>query len=70
MSSPLPVLPPSSPSPHPQGSIFPSSAIALYCAYLCFSALQSEPRDYACNGLGQRLTAASGGWRADLGRES
>ncbi|EFJ42217.1 hypothetical protein VOLCADRAFT_83749 [Volvox carteri f. nagariensis] len=43
------------------GSIFPSSMIALYAAYLCFSALQSEPREYACNGLGHRLTAASGG---------
>ncbi|GLC42848.1 hypothetical protein PLESTB_001430300 [Pleodorina starrii] len=42
------------------GSIFPSSMIALYAAYLCFSALQSEPRDYQCNGLGHRLTAASG----------
>lgn len=28
--------------------------------YLTFSALQSEPKDYACNGLAQRLTAASG----------
>ncbi|GFR42829.1 hypothetical protein Agub_g3786 [Astrephomene gubernaculifera] len=44
-----------------QGSIFPASAVALYAAYLCFSALQSEPRDYACNGLAHRLTAASGG---------
>ncbi|KAG2425224.1 hypothetical protein HYH02_015051 [Chlamydomonas schloesseri] len=44
-----------------QGSIFPSSVIGLYAAYLCFSALQSEPRDYACNGLAHRLTAASGG---------
>ncbi|GIL51871.1 hypothetical protein Vafri_7783 [Volvox africanus] len=43
------------------GSIFPSSMISLYAAYLCFSALQSEPRDYQCNGLGHRLTAASGG---------
>ncbi|KXZ45723.1 hypothetical protein GPECTOR_51g709 [Gonium pectorale] len=44
-----------------QGSIFPASVISLYAAYLCFSALQSEPRDYACNGLAHRLTAASGG---------
>lgn len=42
------------------GSLFPSAIISLYCMYLCYSALQSEPRDYACNGLGQRLTAASG----------
>ncbi|KAG2493562.1 hypothetical protein HYH03_008376 [Edaphochlamys debaryana] len=43
-----------------QGSIFPSACISLYVAYLCFSALQSEPRDYACNGLAHRLTATSG----------
>lgn len=48
---------------HPQahnGSLFPASIISLYCTYLTYSALQSEPRDYECNGLGQRLTAASG----------
>ncbi|MEW5314073.1 MAG: hypothetical protein WDW38_005597 [Sanguina aurantia] len=43
-----------------QGSIFPAACIGLYCMYLCFSALQSEPHDYECNGLGQQLTAASG----------
>jgi hypothetical protein len=43
------------------GSIFPSATIGLYCMYLCFSALQSEPKDYECNGLAQRITAASGG---------
>lgn len=50
------------PGLHPsrQGSIFPSSAIALYCMYLCFSSLQSEPHEYECNGLAQQLTAASG----------
>lgn len=51
-----------------QGSIFPSSIIALYAAYLCFSALQSEPRDYVCNGLGHRLTAASGERKLPTGR--
>ncbi len=34
--------------------------VALYCCYLAYSALQSEPHDYVCNGLGQRLNAASG----------
>ena len=34
--------------------------VTLYCTYLCYSALQSEPHDYPCNGLGKRLTAASG----------
>lgn len=42
------------------GSLFPSSTTALYIMYLCYSALQSEPRDYECNGLGHRLNAASG----------
>ena len=34
--------------------------VALYCAYLAYSALQSEPHDYECNSLGARLNAASG----------
>ncbi|KAJ9530777.1 hypothetical protein QJQ45_014934 [Haematococcus lacustris] len=42
------------------GSIFPSAVIGLYCTYLCFSALQSEPKDYVCNGLAKQITAASG----------
>lgn len=42
------------------GSLFPSSTTALYVMYLCYSALQSEPRNYECNGLGHRLNAASG----------
>lgn len=42
------------------GSLFPAACISLYCMYLCYSALQSEPRDYPCNGLAVRLTAASG----------
>jgi hypothetical protein len=48
---------------HPRatnGSLFPSAVVTLYCTYLCYSALQSEPHDYPCNGLGKRLTAASG----------
>jgi Serine incorporator (Serinc) len=32
------------------GSLFPSAIIGLYCMYLCYSALQSEPHDYECNG--------------------
>ncbi len=42
------------------GSLFPSAVTSLYVMYLCYSALQSEPRDYACNGLAHRLNAASG----------
>lgn len=41
------------------GSLFPSAIFTLYCTYLCYSALVSEPHDYQCNGLGQRLNAAS-----------
>ena len=33
--------------------------VTLYSAYLCYSALISEPHDYICNGLGHRLNAAS-----------
>lgn len=43
----------------PRGSLFPSAVVALYAAYGAFSALASEPRDYACNGLGRRADAAS-----------
>ena len=32
----------------------------IYCCYLAYSSLQSEPHDYVCNGLGERLNAASG----------
>lgn len=42
------------------GSLFPSAVTSLYVMYLCYSALQSEPKDYACNGLAHRLNAASG----------
>lgn len=41
------------------GSLFPSAMFTLYCTYLCYSALVSEPHDYVCNGLGQRINAAS-----------
>lgn len=42
------------------GSLFPSAVVTLYGSYLCYSALQSEPHDYQCNGLGKHFTAASG----------
>lgn len=48
-------------SPHVQsGSLFPSAVVSLYCMYLAYSALQSEPHHYQCNALGGTLTAASG----------
>ncbi|WVZ59652.1 hypothetical protein U9M48_009764 [Paspalum notatum var. saurae] len=38
---------------HPQvnGSVMPASVISVYCAYLCYTGLSSEPDDYECNGL-------------------
>nr|GEU62146.1 probable serine incorporator [Tanacetum cinerariifolium] len=48
---------------HPtvSGSILPASVISLYCMYLCYSGLASEPRDYACNGLHKHFKAVSTG---------
>ncbi|CEG01070.1 TMS membrane protein/tumour differentially expressed protein [Ostreococcus tauri] len=31
-----------------EGCLLPTSAVTLYCAYLCYSALSSEPSTYAC----------------------
>jgi hypothetical protein len=33
------------------GSLLPASVISLYCAYVCYTGLASEPRGYECNGL-------------------
>lgn len=41
------------------GSLFPAAVLTLYCTYLAYSSLVSEPHDYVCNGLGHRLNAAS-----------
>ncbi|KAG5017845.1 hypothetical protein JHK85_023981 [Glycine max] len=48
---------------HPavNGSVLPASVISLYCTYLCYSALASEPRDYECNGLHKHSKAVSTG---------
>ncbi|XXG80761.1 hypothetical protein AAC387_Pa09g1550 [Persea americana] len=48
---------------HPQvnGSLLPASVISVYCAYLCYSGLSSEPRDYACNGLHNHSKGVSTG---------
>ncbi|GBG63476.1 hypothetical protein CBR_g38094 [Chara braunii] len=48
-------------SVHPSinGSLLPSSIITLYCMYLCYNALASEPRTYECNGLAKHLNAVS-----------
>uniref|UniRef100_A0A803MRZ4 Uncharacterized protein n=2 Tax=Chenopodium quinoa TaxID=63459 RepID=A0A803MRZ4_CHEQI len=46
---------------HPavNGSILPASVISLYCMYLCYNGLASEPRDYQCNGLHKHSQAVS-----------
>ncbi|OWM69543.1 hypothetical protein CDL15_Pgr014004 [Punica granatum] len=46
---------------HPaiNGSILPASVISMYCMYLCYSGLASEPRDYECNGLHKHSKAVS-----------
>lgn len=41
------------------GSLLPASVISLYCAYVCFTGLSSEPRDYVCNGLHNKSTAVT-----------
>ncbi|XP_021829377.1 probable serine incorporator [Prunus avium] len=48
---------------HPavNGSILPASVISMYCTYLCYSALASEPREYECNGLHKHSKAVSTG---------
>ncbi|MQL73794.1 hypothetical protein Taro_006184 [Colocasia esculenta] len=48
---------------HPQvnGSLLPASVISVYCAYLCYSGLSSEPRDYECNGLHKHSKGVSTG---------
>uniref|UniRef100_A0A2P2IJU9 Serine incorporator 3 n=2 Tax=Rhizophora mucronata TaxID=61149 RepID=A0A2P2IJU9_RHIMU len=46
---------------HPavNGSLLPASVISVYCAYVCYTALSSEPRDYVCNGLHNKSKAVS-----------
>ncbi|CAK9171488.1 unnamed protein product, partial [Ilex paraguariensis] len=43
------------------GSVLPASVISVYCMYLCYSGLASEPRDYECNGLHKHSKAVSTG---------
>ncbi|KAF2311075.1 hypothetical protein GH714_019384 [Hevea brasiliensis] len=46
---------------HPtvNGSLLPASVISVYCAYVCYTGLSSEPHDYACNGLHNKTKAVS-----------
>ncbi|CAN1129494.1 Serine incorporator 3 [Linum perenne] len=47
---------------HPavNGSLLPASIISIYCAYVCYTGLSSEPRDYACNGLNKSKAVTVG----------
>ncbi|MCO5608086.1 hypothetical protein L7F22_062292 [Adiantum nelumboides] len=46
---------------HPKvnGSLLPAAVISLYCTYVCYTGLSSEPRDYDCNGLHNHSAAVS-----------
>lgn len=46
---------------HPavNGSLLPASVISIYCAYVCYTGLSSEPRNYLCNGLHKASRAVS-----------
>ncbi|XP_012858348.1 PREDICTED: serine incorporator 3 [Erythranthe guttata] len=46
---------------HPKvnGSLLPASVISMYCAYVCYTGLSSEPRDYVCNGLHNKSKVVS-----------
>ncbi|KAL9233097.1 hypothetical protein vseg_008135 [Gypsophila vaccaria] len=48
---------------HPavNGSLLPASVISVYCAYVCYTGLSSEPRDYVCNGLHNKSKAVTAG---------
>ncbi|CAH9146208.1 unnamed protein product [Cuscuta epithymum] len=45
--------------PRVNGSLLPASVISIYCAYLCYTGLSSEPRDYVCNGLPNKSKAVT-----------
>lgn len=46
---------------HPavNGSLLPASVISVYCAYVCYTGLSSEPHDYVCNGLHKKSKAVN-----------
>lgn len=46
--------------PQINGSLLPASVISVYCAYVCYTGLSSEPRDYACNGLHKSKAVSTG----------
>lgn len=46
---------------HPavNGSLLPASVVSVYGAYVCYTALSCEPRNYVCNGLHNKSQAVS-----------
>ncbi|ESR33042.1 tms1 isoform f [Citrus sinensis] len=46
-------------NPSVNGSLLPASVISVYCAYVCYTALSSEPHDYVCNGLHNKSKAVT-----------
>lgn len=42
------------------GSLLPASVISLYCAYVCYTGLSSEPHGYECNGLNKSRAVNTG----------
>ncbi|XP_071722756.1 uncharacterized protein [Rutidosis leptorrhynchoides] len=46
---------------HPtiNGSLLPASVVAVYCSYVLYTALSSEPHGYKCNGLHSKSNAVS-----------
>lgn len=46
---------------HPKvnGSLLPASVISVYCAYVCYTGLSSEPSDYDCDRLHKHTKAVS-----------
>lgn len=46
---------------HPQvnGSLLPASVVSVYCAYICYTAVSCEPRNYECNTLHNSTVAST-----------
>eukprot|EP00256_Glycine_max_P066057 XP_025980652.1 probable serine incorporator [Glycine max] len=42
------------------GSLLPAAVVSLYCAYVCYTGLSSEPHDYECNGLNKSRAVSTG----------
>ncbi|KAL6208797.1 hypothetical protein ACLB2K_019742 [Fragaria x ananassa] len=49
------------------GSLLPASVISIYGAFMCYTALSSEPRGYACNGRrhSSAVSVSTSSWDGD-----